>query len=284
MALKYYMRAYKTTNPVGFVYWTVNDAPDSTGAQSGYSTGSLTSIIVNKVEQAITSLSGVQYAALIENPLGTGSFQVITADMIQAAFTVSLSGGTNLEVGQSISPSFTVSYTGGTPVSAVLSNNFDGYTVTGSSPFTTLNTSSYSPNNVYTKNAYGQSVVFIVTANNGSTNKTGTATINWFQKVFFGVGATGQSSEAFVEALANSPITSTRSRTFTVSPSNQKIYYAHRTAYGLLAPTDFVVGGFAGGFINTATVSITNTYGFTENYYVYESDNLLTGSTTVTVS
>lgn len=272
------MRAYKTTPTAGLVYWIVSGAPDPTGTSSGYPTGDLENITINSTYDLPPS--GVQFAALIENPAGFPNYQLITNDMISPAFIVSVTGGTNLEVNQTvINPTFTASYSGGTPVSATLSNNFDGYTVSPVSPFLSFPTT-----HSYQKTVYGQSITFTVTANNGFFNKTGTSTFNWLQKVFYGVGAAGQSSESFIESLAGNPITSTRSRTFTVSPTGQKIYYAHRTAYGLLAPTDFVVGGFAGGFNNTATVSITNAFGFTENYYVYESDNLLTGSTTVTVS
>jgi hypothetical protein len=280
MTLKYIMRAYKTTPTTGLVYWTVTDAPDTTGSQSPYSPADLQNITVNATYEVPIPTSGIQFAGLIENPAGNASFQRITSDMVFPPFVVTLSGGTNLEVNQTVvNPTFTAAYSGSTPVSAVLSNNFDGYTVTGTTPFTSFPTT-----HSYQKIAYGQSVTFTVTANNGSINKTGISTYTWLQKVFYGVGIAGQNSESFIEALATQPIASTRSRTFTVNPTSQKIYYAHRTAYGLLAPTDFVVGGFAGGFTNTATVTITNAFGFTENYYVYESDNLLTGSTTITVS
>lgn len=280
MPIKYTMRAFKTSNPTGFVFWTVQDEPDLTGTESPYLPGVLQNIVINSTYVAPTPASGVQFGTLIENPAGVPTFQPITSDMIQAAFVVSLSGGSNLEVSQTVvNPTFTASYTGGTPASAVLSNNFDGYTVVGSTPFLSFPTT-----HSYQKTSFGQSVIFTLTANNGSINKIGTSTFTWLQRVYYGVGSAGQSSEAFIEALTGNPITSGRAITFNVSPSNQKIYYAHRTAYGLAVPTNFVVGGFSGGFTNTATVSVTNAFGFTENYYVYESDNLLTGSTTVTVS
>jgi hypothetical protein len=292
MPLKYVMRAYKTTPTTGLVYWEVNDAPDPTGAQSGYSPSDLENIIINATYEIPIPTSGIQFAALIENPASQASFQRITSDMVFPPFVVTVGGSLNLEVNQTVTPSFTASYTGSTPISAVLSNNFDGYTVTGISPFTSFNTSAYAPDNVYQKTSYGQSIVFTVTANNGSVTKTGTATLNWLQKVFYGVGVAGQSSEAFIESLGTSVITSTRARTITLNGGTSpglKVYYAHRTGFGLIdtassnVALNFSVGGIAGGFSNTATVSITNAYGFTENYYLYESDNLIIGSITVGV-
>lgn len=279
MATKYIMRAFKISSPIGFVFWTVQDTPDLTGSQSPYSPSELQNITINSSHENKTPVSNIQFAGLIENPAGVPTFQLITTDMIQPPFVVTLSGGTNLEVNQTITnPTFSASYSGGTPVSATLTNNFDSYTLAGVSPFTSFVTS-----HSWQRTSFGQSVTFTLTANNGTVNKTGTTTYTWLQKAYYGVGSAGQSSSGFITGLASQPITGGRAISFTVNPSNQKIYYAHRTAYGLASPTDFIVGGFAGGFTNTATVSITNAFGFTENYYLYESDNLLSGSTTVTV-
>lgn len=280
MPLKYIMRAFKTSAPTGLVFWTVQDSPDLTGSQSPYSPGVLQNIIINSTYEARTPTTGIQFAALIENPAGTAAFQPITADMIQAAFTVSLSGGQAVETNRVIvNPTFTTSYSGGTPVSATLSDNFDGYTVVGVSPYTSFTTSQS-----YTKNTPGQTIIFTLTASNGTVSKTNSSTYTWLQPAYNGVGTAGQTSGSFITGLANKILTSGRATNFTVNPSNQKIYYAHRTAYGLASPTNFTVGGFAGGFSNTATVTVTGAFGFAESYYLYESDNLLTGSTLVVVS
>jgi len=49
MSLRYYMRAYKHTVPKQYVFWTVIGGPDTTGASSGYSPSSLSSISVNNI-------------------------------------------------------------------------------------------------------------------------------------------------------------------------------------------------------------------------------------------
>lgn len=48
MAIQYYMRAYNTVLSQ-FVDWVVNDTPDTSGTFSGYPTGNLTNIVVNRV-------------------------------------------------------------------------------------------------------------------------------------------------------------------------------------------------------------------------------------------
>ena len=76
----------------------------------------------------------------------------------------------------------------------------------------------------------------------------------------------------FVSALSNSALTNTKSRTFTVTAaSNQKIYYAYPDNFG---EATFEVGGFVGGFkLVASNVDITNEYGITIRYRLYETDN-----------
>jgi hypothetical protein len=89
-------------------------------------------------------------------------------------------------------------------------------------------------------------------------------------------------TEANVEGLANSELSNSRAKTFTVAPgASDYIIYAYRTALGTAT---FTVGGFTGGFQSPETVSITNASGYTENYYVYRSTLTNLGSTTVVVS
>ena len=43
---KFVMRAWHITVPIGYVYWTVDGAPDGTGAQAPYPSGELQDIVV----------------------------------------------------------------------------------------------------------------------------------------------------------------------------------------------------------------------------------------------
>lgn len=136
--------------------------------------------------------------------------------------------------------------------------------------------------NSFQKNTYGANVVFTLTAGDGTITEFKTFTLYWGQNVFFGVGSAGSSGEGFIHTL-DSILVSSLSAVFTVFANpTDKIYFAHRTGYGTAT---FMVDGFTGGFTKTSsTISVTNTFGYTENYSLYESDNLGLGDTTVLVS
>ena len=223
-------------------------------------------------------LIGVQFAVLMENPIGVVSWDTITQDMIAAAFGVSLSGGFNLEVGSSlINPTVNATYVR-PPAVAVLTDT-DGHpsqNVHGvSNPITRPYT--------YTHSAVNASVTFTDTANEtGGASKSGSTTFNWLPKAFWGVGLPGQTSAAFIQGLAGSGLQSGRQTTFsTNAAAGQKIYYAYPSSFGAAT---FSVGGFAGGFLAPTVVSVTNGYSVTLNYNLYESAVTGLGSTVVVVT
>jgi hypothetical protein len=120
--------------------------------------------------------------------------------------------------------------------------------------------------------------------NIGNSTLTTSTSSNLINRIYWGISDQTSLTESQVEALANSAISNTKGRTFTVVPGvNDYIYYALPVRAPLGAVT-FTVGGFEGGFESPSTVSITNVNGYTENYYVYRSTNKNLGSTTVVVS
>lgn len=193
------------------------------------------------------------------------------------AFTCGLSGGGQLEAGQLlINPSFNASYNR-TPTTATLQDNQGNpsQNVLGvANPLVVART--------YQKNTADQTVSFTLSATEPENPASASATWVWRQKAFWGIGPTGQRSSAFIQALANGVLSSSKNRTFTVDAgsTDQHIYYAYRAAYGT---STFWVGGFEGGFDGPYTVAVTNQYGVTENYYLYQSVQPGLGSTTVTV-
>lgn len=201
-------------------------------------------------------------------------------ELIGPAFAISLSGGTLVEVSNTVTnPSFTSSknYTG---TAAVLTNTDN---VESKNVLTEFNANSaFTSNFSYVKNTYGSSVTFTLTANKGAIVRTSQTSFTWVQKVFWGVGAAGGNSEAFIEALGNNALATSKSRSFSITAgATEKVYYAYRSAFGTAT---FFVGGFEGGFsLVSTTISVTNAFGFTENYTLYESDNLNLGTITVTV-
>lgn len=142
----------------------------------------------------------------------------------------------------------------------------------------TSTSNSFSSDGYFQKLSFGEEVNFTLTVDGYYTN---TFTIIWGQRNFFGIGPPGNSNPNFILGL-NSLINNTAGTIFTAYPSStDKIYYAHRTAYGLAS---IFVNGFEGGFtLVSNTISITNPYGFTENYTLYESDNVGLGITSIEV-
>lgn len=185
------------------------------------------------------------------------------------------------QVGSTVAtPPFTASYSGGVgpPVTAVFTDS-DGNAPVDVIATPTAFNSPYS----YTKNAYGVVETFTLTTSDGNSTVMPTATTTWTQLVYWGVGPAGGGGAAFIQGLASSQLQLSRNGTFTVNAGpTQKVYYAYRTAYGAAT---FTVGGFSGGFsADSTTISVTNTNGFTENYTLYESDNLGLGNITVVVT
>ena len=222
-------------------------------------------------------LLGQQYSVFMESPVGTMVWSRLTSDMILPSFVVTLSGGLNVEVGQTITtPAFTATYNR-TPVSVFLTDS-NGSPTKDVSP----TPNSFSSNSTITKNTVNAQVTFTNTANDGNVTRSGNTNYNWYQKNYSGVGTAGQTTAAFILSLTGvlSPVLA---NTFVVTAgASQKIYFACRSAYG--TPT-FTVGGFSGGFnLVSNTISVTNSNGFTENYALYESTNLNLGTTTVVVT
>lgn len=119
--------------------------------------------------------------------------------------------------------------------------------------------------------------------NHSATTVTKVATLLFQNYVCYGVATIPASiNSAFVNGLIDKHLSSTRVRTFTVNVgSGQYIWYAVPTSLGQCT---FKVGGFDGGFEPAQIVSVTNSSGYTENYYVYRSTNTSLGQTTVVVS
>lgn len=228
----------------------------------------------------LPAVSNQQYAVVMENPAGTPVFSRLTEDMILPTYLISLSlsGSSILEVSNWVNqPNFTASYNR-TPSTAVLTDN-DG----NPSKDVISTPTSFHSDGYFQKFTFNASVVFTLTSSDGNVNKTTNATLTWGQKTYWGIGPAGQNSASFIQSLAGSNITTTQPMTFSVTAgATDKVYFASRAAYG--TPT-FTVGVLSGGFnLVSNTISITNAYGFTENYQLWESTNVNLGSITVQVS
>jgi len=172
-----------------------------------------------------------------------------------------------------VNPAFIASYSA-TPAAAVLTNDLNAESLDVHTTPT-----SFSSAQTYVRSTPNQTVTWTLITSNG----TRTASATWGQKNFWGISSSPANTEAFIEALAGSQLTTSRNAAFTVNATGaNKIYFACPSRYG--TPV-FTVGGFVGGFIlRGSSISVTNAQGFTENYDLWESVNPGLGTTNVTVS
>jgi hypothetical protein len=106
--------------------------------------------------------------------------------------------------------------------------------------------------------------------------------VNFLNGVYYGAAAVPSGyNSAFILALTKK-LASGRGGSVNVTAGDGKyIYYCYPARFGTAA---FVVGGFSGGFELVATIPFTNASGYTENYYVYKSEQAGLGALKVEVS
>ncbi len=159
------------------------------------------------------------------------------------------------------------------------SMDIDGDAVSGTSTRTaTLTGLSIIANKTWTLTATDAG-----SASNSPATATKTVSLTFLNRVYYGAAAVPANfNSAFLLGLSGKDLASGKAKTFTVSAgSGQYIWYAVPKRFGTCA---FNVGGFDGGFSLIGTLQHTNASGYTEDYYVYRSDNAALGSTTVKVS
>lgn len=226
--------------------------------------------------------SGTELAGVVPIADGSGGVSWGTVSGGGGGFTISsfnIVGGNLIEVGDTLTdPSFTASYDGTVAAASVIDDQGGAASDVTGSP------TAFSYIDTYTMTAYGDTVTWTLSAADAGTGTDDRdVTKTWTQKVYWGVALPGGNSEVFIKSLANDALDTDRARTFIVNAAaGQKIYFAYRSAYG---DAVFTVNGFSGGFFKVSgTISVTNDFGFVENYTLYESDNVGLGLTTVVVS
>ena len=243
------------------------DAPSAVGALSDLTDVSITSAATNDVLKYNGSI-------WVNVPVAT-TFDFSVASFSSGQSTPQLIGTGTWKAAAAIS--FTASYTNG-PATAAYISKAGWSNLTLSSPFTS-GTSAES----VAYPSVGSTVTFTLHASKSAATVTSTSSVSFYNDIFYGVStkASGYTGSD-VTGLATSVISNTKGRTITVSPgATEYIIYALPVRLGTVV---FTVGGFEGGFQDPEMVSVTNSAGYAENFYVYRSTNLNLGSTTVVVS
>ena len=123
---------------------------------------------------------------------------------------------------------------------------------------------------------------FELTVKDSKNTVTASSAINFLNGVYYGAAAVPAAYDsAFILGLTKKLASSKTGTVNVTAGDGQYIYYCYPTRFGAAT---FVVGGFTGGFELVGTISFTNASGYTENYYVYKSEQVGLGALKVEVS
>lgn len=107
--------------------------------------------------------------------------------------------------------------------------------------------------------------------------------VYWKWRTFYGTSANESLTEQEVKNLVSTSLDSNFTGNKTVAGGDYK-YFAYPTSFGLKNNFQDVISGFAVAMNPATTISITNDYGITTDYYVHRTTNPIVGSLTVAVS
>jgi hypothetical protein len=126
----------------------------------------------------------------------------------------------------------------------------------------------------------GKTWTLVAKDEKGATSKK-TASLEFVNGVYYGVSAKTTVDNNLIRSL-HKVLKDKKVTSFSVNAgASQYIYYCVPKRLGTCS---FMVGGFSGGFTLVGTFPYTNIFNYTEDYYVYRSDNTGLGSTVVAVS
>lgn len=110
-----------------------------------------------------------------------------------------------------------------------------------------------------------------------------TLTINWQWAVYYGESPLTSLTSAEIIGLRVKNLTSTANGTYAMQAGNYK-YITYPVSFGLKSTFKDQATNLDVAMLAPSTVSVTNSYGITTNYYVHRTLNQLGGSITIIVS
>ena len=244
---------------------TLNELADALGDDPDFATTVATNIGNNAA--AISTVEGeiAEIKSMVEEmnyvPVSIKSF---TTDI-----------PTDLEVGQVINAT-TLSWA---IEGEVASLSLSGTGISGK--ITNVDLRSYTVEGLNINVGSGGSWMLTVTGKNGETDTKNISTPEFKRAIYWGISDSESLDASDIKvALVSKPAKSCE-HSFTPECNNQYIYYCSPTYFG---EANFRSGYFEGGFEKVDSVSLTNSYGYTQVYYVYRSTEKLNGSITITVT
>lgn len=235
-----------------------------------------------------TTLGGITAGSTFVNVPITEMFDRLLYPYQVPTFSAfSISGqSTTLEVGAEIAAgtkTFTWSTTNPSNISGsgiTLLDFTNSTTIASGLPNTGTSNQSVS---AVTKTSATSHIYRISATNTQATTFTRDFTVNWRWRMYWGTSANASLTENQIEGLISSSLVTNSTGTFAFAAGNYK-YIAYPTVFGLKTSFKDPSTGFDVDMQAASTVSVTNTFGVTTNYYVHRTTNTLGGSISITVA
>jgi hypothetical protein len=170
---------------------------------------------------------------------------------------------------------FTASYSNGNPTSAYIVCS--QWSETLSSPFT-------SGNNPFAMNYTnpGSGYTFTLNASSGSQNASSAVEVIFDNNIYYGTTLNaGPFTQTDIDACTAELSNSVDNEVTVTANTGYYVLYAIPERLGTL---DFWVNGFQGGFLDPQTLNVSNSNGYSENYYIYRSTNSGLGTIQITTT
>lgn len=273
-------------------------SPDAWAEFTG--SGSSFTVVTNTAAGLVPQLAAIGGAVTVDNGDNTVGNRRLTFDDIDQAFGITSfdrSGfsGSAKELGDTIaSPAFVATYNATliAPLTINDGTNTDTITLLAQAAFGYANGGgSALPARSYMKSGINQTVTWTLSAKKSPSGpvKTATLTNQWQAREFYDITTVpGGYNETFIEGLASNRLSAgfSGSYSFGAGAVNKKIYMAWPTAHG--NPSSIKdQNGFIFPMTKVATaVPLTNAFAVivSGGYDVWESDNFITATFTLTVT
>ena len=128
----------------------------------------------------------------------------------------------------------------------------------------------------YDLNGVKSNATYKITVNDGKNTATDTVTFNFMNRRFWGVSENESLSNEEILKL-NNELSTSRAQTRTFDCTGGKYFY-FAIPTSLCSGISFKVGGLSFSDMNVQTIEFTNQHGYVNNYNVYRSGNIQTGS------
>jgi hypothetical protein len=134
-----------------------------------------------------------------------------------------------------------------------------------------------------TKTTAASHVFRINGTNSQSTVFSRDFTVNWRFRIYYGESALASLNESQIESLRVSSLVSNSSGTFSFDPLGYK-WFCYPTSFGLKTTFKDTSTNLDVAMEAAITVSVTNAFGVTVNYYAHRTTNQLGGAINIAVS